>query len=146
MSTSSEPLIGQAWRNSNHNRIYPKGLYHRTLHHRHCKRISYNFSVCELKGCGHLCPLGGCDFFKWVEKQDGNGNLDELKEQIEMLLIENREIKIENTELKKMIKVDEIEKLVRNVAKKKEKLRGYKLLVTTTKNDVYFYKVAFIAS
>ncbi|KAL1165296.1 hypothetical protein V6Z11_A06G122100 [Gossypium hirsutum] len=87
---------------------------------------------------------GGCDFFEWVEKQDGNGNLNELKGHIKMLLIENRELRIENAEFKKMVKVDEIEKLVRKVAKQKEKLRGYKLLVTKIENDVYFYKVAFI--
>ncbi|TYH45282.1 hypothetical protein ES332_D11G253800v1 [Gossypium tomentosum] len=89
---------------------------------------------------------GGYDFFEWIEKQYGNENLDELKGQFQMLLVENREIRIENTELKKMVKVDEIEKLVRNVAMQKEKLRGYKLSVTKTKNDVYFYKVIFIAS
>ncbi|PPR85147.1 hypothetical protein GOBAR_AA35545 [Gossypium barbadense] len=97
--------------------------------------------------CSYGCSKykqGGCDFFEWVEKQDGNGNLNELKGYIKMLLIENRELRIENAEFKKMVKVDEIEKLVRKVAKQKEKLRGYKLLVTKIENDVYFYKVAFI--
>ncbi|MBA0777849.1 hypothetical protein Gotri_005815, partial [Gossypium trilobum] len=89
---------------------------------------------------------GGFDFFEWVENQDGNRNLNEWKGHIQMLLIENREIRIENTEFKKIVKVDEIEKLVRKVAKQKEKLRGYKLFLTKTENDVYFYKVAFITS
>ncbi|MBA0763615.1 hypothetical protein Gotri_013041, partial [Gossypium trilobum] len=96
-------------------------------------------------GCSKYKEIG-CDFFEWVERQDGNENLDELKGQIYMLLVENREIRIENTELKKIVKVNEIEKLVRKLSKQKEKLRWYKLLVTKTKNDVYSYKVIFIAS
>ncbi|KAK5825330.1 hypothetical protein PVK06_020153 [Gossypium arboreum] len=59
----------------------------------------------------------GCSKYK---QQDGNGNLNELKGHIKMLLIENRELRIENAEFKKMVKVDEIEKLVRKVAKQKE--------------------------
>ncbi|KHG11638.1 GRAM domain-containing 4 [Gossypium arboreum] len=67
----------------------------------------------------------GCSKYK---QQDGNGNLNELKGHIKMLLIENRELRIENAEFKKMVKVDEIEKLVRKVAKQKEIKRANGLM------------------
>ncbi|KAL4311860.1 hypothetical protein GQ457_01G024810 [Hibiscus cannabinus] len=77
-------------------------------------------------GCSQL-EENMCNFFQWYDKEEDSENVEDLKDELEMLIIEIRKIKIENKELKE---------LVRSLKAKSAKRR----------NETLFYKLAFFTS
>ncbi|KAL4383036.1 hypothetical protein GQ457_15G013890 [Hibiscus cannabinus] len=45
-----------------------------------------------------------CNFFQWYDKEDDNGVVEDLKDDLEMLQIKIRKFEIENKELKELVK------------------------------------------
>ncbi|KAL4386329.1 hypothetical protein GQ457_09G006690 [Hibiscus cannabinus] len=77
-------------------------------------------------GCSQL-EENRCNFFQWYDKEEGNGVVEDLKDDLEMLQIKIRKFKIENKELKELVK-------------------SLKAKSVKRRNKAVFYKLAFFTS
>ncbi|KAL4376029.1 hypothetical protein GQ457_02G010960 [Hibiscus cannabinus] len=68
-----------------------------------------------------------CNFFQWYDKEEDNGVVEYLKDDLEMLQIKIRKFEIENKELKELVK-------------------SLKAKSVKRRNKAVFYKLAFFTS
>ncbi|KAL4313006.1 hypothetical protein GQ457_01G054130 [Hibiscus cannabinus] len=77
-------------------------------------------------GCSQL-EENRCNFFQWYDKEEHNGVVEDLKDDLEMLQIKIRKFEIENKELKELVK-----SLKAKSVKRRNKAVFYKLVFFTS--------------